>query len=396
MPSRLRKQKDARRAAYIANSDKARAQRSLNYYRDLENERARAREYSQASYNALSRVKRAERKAQMLAVSKEAYAASPTKKKRAQFAAFSKAAYDASPTKKRVQMRAYSKQAYVASPTKRKRAQFAASSKAAYDASPTKKRAQMRAYSKNAYAASPTKNRAQFAAFSKAAYDSSPTKKRALMRAYSKKARATWSGAQLKAQRARCRKYYTKNAAAIRASVRARRALAEPKADVVATYVTSVERSLFHDEKAKLELADAFQQYAAPTCKAATFARAVCKVAARRLVNKALQKRKDFAGCLIKTTRAINGFTLKGEEDFGDCGHCASSEPYFYDTAYHLVKRDFSIPVDQSGKCVVAEEILSKHSKPGVQTEASKGSQHEASQVPKPTIGGSVLVSVKL
>ena len=120
-------------------------------------------------------------------------------------------------------------------------------------------------------------------------------------------------------------------------------------------------------------------------CKAATFARAVCKVAARRLVNKALQKRKEFAGCLIKATRVINGFTLKGEEDFGDCGHCASSEPYFYDTAYHLVKRDLSIPVDQSVKCVVAEEILSKHSKPGVQTEACKGSEHEASQVPKPT-----------
>ena len=81
MPSRLRKQKDARRATYIANSDKVRAQTSLRYYRNLEKERARAREYSQASYNALSRVKRAERKAQMLAVSKEAYAASPTKKR---------------------------------------------------------------------------------------------------------------------------------------------------------------------------------------------------------------------------------------------------------------------------------------------------------------------------
>ena len=109
MPSRLRKQKDARRAAYIANSDRVRAQRSLKYYRDLQNERARAREYSQASYNALSRVKRAERKAQMLAVSKEAYAASPTKK--------------------RAQMRAHSKSAYAASPTKSKRAQFAASLK---------------------------------------------------------------------------------------------------------------------------------------------------------------------------------------------------------------------------------------------------------------------------
>ena len=111
------------------------------------------------------------------------------------------------------------------------------------------------------------------------------------MRAYSNKAHAACSGAQLKAQRARCRKYYAKTAAAIRASLRAGHPLAEPQADVVTTYVTKVERSLFDDEKAKLALADAFQQYAAPTCKAATFARAVCKVAARRLVNKAETQR---------------------------------------------------------------------------------------------------------
>ena len=148
----------------------------------------------------------------------------------------------------------------------------------------------MRAYSKKAYAASPTRKKgAQFASFPKAAYDASPTKKCALMRAYSKKDRAAWSGAQLKAHHVRCRKYYAKNAAAVRASARARNALAEPKADVVATYVTNIERCLFDDEKAKLALADAFQQYAAPMCIAATFARAVCKV--RRLLN--------FAGCLI-------------------------------------------------------------------------------------------------
>ena len=46
----------------------------------------------------------------MLAVSKEAYAASPTKK-RAQSQASSMAAYDASPTKRRAQIRVYSKRA---------------------------------------------------------------------------------------------------------------------------------------------------------------------------------------------------------------------------------------------------------------------------------------------
>ena len=37
----------------------------------------------------------------------------------------------------------------------------------------------------------------------------------------------------------------------------------------------------------------------------------------------------------------------------------SESAIHFYDTAYQLVKRDLSIPVDQSGKCVVAEENLS-------------------------------------
>ena len=39
------------------------------------------------------------------------------------------------------------------------------------------------------------------------------------------------------------------------------------------------------------------------------------------------------------------------------CVVTASSEPYFYDSAYQPVNRDYPIPVDEEGKCIVADEI---------------------------------------
>ena len=35
----------------------------------------------------------------------------------------------------------------------------------------------------------------------------------------------------------------------------------------------------------------------------------------------------------------------------------ASTEPYFYDSAYKPVKRDYALPIDEFGKCVLAKEI---------------------------------------
>ena len=109
----------------------------------------------------------------------------------------------------------------------------------------------------------------------------------------------------------------------------------------------------------------------------------LCKVAATNLVAKVLRKRrKHHAGRLIKTSRMVNALTSEEKADFGECGHsCASSEPYFYDTAYSPVKRDYSIQVDENGKCVVADEIVStkvqtKPLKPPVTTEASRVGSH--------------------
>ena len=48
---------------------------------------------------------------------------------------------------------------------------------------------------------------------------------------------------------------------------------------------------------------------------------------------------------------------IKGAEDFGEGCHTASTEPYFYDSDYEPVKRDYALPIDECGKCVLANEI---------------------------------------
>jgi len=42
---------------------------------------------------------------------------------------------------------------------------------------------------------------------------------------------------------------------------------------------------------------------------------------------------------------------IEGKEDFGGGCHTASAEPYYYDAAYQLVKRNYAIPIDENGKC---------------------------------------------
>jgi len=54
---------------------------------------------------------------------------------------------------------------------------------------------------------------------------------------------------------------------------------------------------------------------------------------------------------------------LGEKEDFGEGCHTALTEPYYYDAAYQLVKRNYAIPIDENGKCVVAKEIPSKPEK---------------------------------
>ena len=81
----------------------------------------------------------------------------------------------------------------------------------------------------------------------------------------------------------------------------------------------------------------------------------VSSVASKKLVNCALAICKKNAGTLISIVKSVTkNIPLKSENDFGDGCHCASSEPYFYDTAYGVLKTYLPIPVTPSGQCVVS------------------------------------------
>ena len=60
---------------------------------------------------------------------------------------------------------------------------------------------------------------------------------------------------------------------------------------------------------------------------------------------------------MLKTTRAVQSFDIKGRDDFGEGCHTIASEPYYYDSAYHPVKRPSAIPIKENGTCIVANEI---------------------------------------
>ena len=73
---------------------------------------------------------------------------------------------------------------------------------------------------------------------------------------------------------------------------------------------------------------EAFKKQNKPDGKRVT-GKIVCKVAATRLLNRALQIRKEHAGSLLKTTRTVQGMTTADSKDFGEGCHMATTEPYF-------------------------------------------------------------------
>ena len=85
--------------------------------------------------------------------------------------------------------------------------------------------------------------------------------------------------------------------------------------------------------------------------------RTVCRVGARRLLNKALQMHKEHAGYLLNSIRSIKSIQITQTEDFGKGCHSMSSEPYVYDSAYQPVKRVTPIPINEAGQCVIASEM---------------------------------------
>ena len=238
--------------------------------------------------------------------------------------------------------KAASKASYSAEPEKKM-----AASRASYSADPSKKKAA----SKASYSTDPSKKKAA----SRARYFNSPQKKKAAARAYSKRSYTKNPTAKSKQSQA----YYAHNTESRCAYRRARYVLAEPKRDVQEQHVKEIQSHLLLNSEARVQLITAFkkrQEIRMPR----VLHKAVCRMAARRLLNKSLQTRKEHVGSLLKACRLIKSLQIEGKEDFGEGCHTASTEPYFYDSCYQIVQRDYALPIDENGKCVVAKEVESK------------------------------------
>ena len=66
----------------------------------------------------------------------------------------------------------------------------------------------------------------------------------------------------------------------------------------------------------------------------------MCRVASKKLLNKALYICREHAGSLLQAARLVQSMELTDKNDFGDSWHMASTEPFFYDSAYKLVKKN--------------------------------------------------------
>ena len=164
--------------------------------------------------------------------------------------------------------------------------------------------------------------------------------------------------AKSRAQKSKsCSEYYRERQSLLCSNRRNRYRLAEPKRRVKDLYANVTQRNLVLDNKARIEVVKVVRQRFPIVVKRNLVSRIACGYAARRLVNKSLHVRKEHAGNLLKVTREITRLSIKGEKDFGDTIHTASSEPYFHDSAYQQVQRYTAVPIDERGRCFVANGV---------------------------------------
>ena len=140
----------------------------------------------------------------------------------------------------------------------------------------------------------------------------------------------------------------------IYAQKRAKYALAEPKFDVKDMYVKEIVNNLLADAKTRSLVSESFPKMNIND-KIKPSDLAMCRVTAKKLLNKALHIRREHAGSLLKAARLVQNMELTDKNDFGDGCHMA--EPFFYDSAYKLVKREYALPIDTHGRCVIAKKV---------------------------------------
>ena len=139
---------------------------------------------------------------------------------------------------------------------------------------------------------------------------------------------------------------------------RARYVLTEPKTDIKEKYVQNMKTKIHSKPTLKRKLLHAFRSSRKPLAdkiKPSKLCNAVSNIAARKLLNKVLKVRKQSVGELVSCIRSVTALKIS-TEDFGKSRHTASSEHFFYDQSYAMVRHTSPIAVDSHGRCVIAEE----------------------------------------
>ena len=145
----------------------------------------------------------------------------------------------------------------------------------------------------------------------------------------------------------------------------ARYSLHEPKQETKELYVKVVKKRISAIVSLRYKLIVAFRsshKALAEEVRASKLTNVVLNIAVRKLLNQVLKRRKQIVGEFLTCVHSGNVLTISGD-DFRECWHTASSEPYFYDQSYTLVKHDFPIPIDSNGRCIIAEDIGDSHKK---------------------------------
>ena len=125
------------------------------------------------------------------------------------------------------------------------------------------------------------------------------------------------------------------------AQKRAKYALGEPKLDVKDMYVKDILSHLLADAEDRSLVSDSFPKMHIND-KINISVKAMYSVAAKKLLNKALQICREHAGSLLQAARLVQSMELTDKNHFSDGCHMASTEPSFYDSAYKLVKREYA------------------------------------------------------
>ena len=277
------------------NARKKRLQNKQNYVQNKENVLVTKKEYYSSNQEKLK------------ANSKVIYDANPDKK------AATRASYSANPEKGKQA----SHDSYSADPENKKQA-----SRASYLANPENEKQA----SRDSYSADPEKQKQA----SRDSYSANPEK--------SKQPHVLVTQLILSNRRNRYR-------------------LAEPKRRVKDLYANVTQGNLILDNKARIEVVKVVRKRFPIVVKRNLVSRIASGYAARRLVNKSLCVRKEHAGNLLKATREITRLSIKGEKDFGETIHTASSEPYLHDSGYQQVQRHTVVPIDKRGRCFVANGV---------------------------------------